>query len=212
MKIDFKKSMRVLYAPPRGEWELVEVPPRRFLMVDGRGDPNTAPAYADAVEALYALSYGLKFHSKKALDRDYVVPPLEGLWWAEDMEDFAGRKKSEWEWTMMIPQPDWIEATDVAEIRESVRRKKNPAALERVRFEPYDEGTCLQRLHVGSYDDEAPVLLELHQQVLPERGLVPAGKHHEIYLGDPRRVDASRLRTVLRQPVRRGSDGLGEPS
>jgi hypothetical protein len=202
-KVDFKKTMRALYAPPRGKWELVEVPPRRFLMADGEGDPNTSAEYAEALEALYALSYGLKFYSKKSLQRDYTVPPLEGLWWADDMAAFVAREKSAWKWTMMIPQPDWIEAAEVEEVRAGVRQKKNPAALDRVRFEEYDEGECLQRLHVGSYDDEAPLLRELHESVIPAGAFEPAGLHHEIYLSDPRRTEASKLKTVLRQPVRR---------
>lgn len=201
-KIDFRKVLKPLYAPPKGEWTEIEVPERRFLMVDGEGVPAVAQAYHEAVEALYALSYKLKFHSKTQLGRDYTVPPLEGLWWAEDMSTFVTRDKAAWQWTLMIPVPDWLGAADIQAMREVVKKKKDPAALALVRFEAFTEGRCLQRLHVGSYDDETEPLRQLHEEVMPARGLTFNGKHHEIYLSDPRRVAPEKLRTVLRQPVR----------
>jgi hypothetical protein len=202
-KVDFKKTYKELYAPPR-KFVLVDVPEIQFLMVDGHGDPNVAQAYQDAVEALYALAYKIKFISKQQLSRDYVVPPLEGLWWAEDMAAFsAARDKSQWDWTMMIMTPEWITADIFAAAREQVRQSKDPAALDKVRLERYDEGLSVQIMHVGSYDDEGPTLLKLHEEFLPQNGLAENGKHHEIYLGDPRRVAPEKLKTILRQPVRR---------
>ncbi|MFN2222894.1 MAG: GyrI-like domain-containing protein [Chloroflexota bacterium] len=202
-KIDFKKTHKQLYAPPR-KFVLVDVPEMQFLMVDGHGDPNVAQEYQDALEALYALAYKIKFISKKQLGQDYVVPPLEGLWWADDMATFsAARDKSQWEWTMMIMTPEWITADILAAAGEQVRKSKDPAALDKVRLESYHEGLAVQIMHVGSYDDEGPTLLKLHNEFLPQNSLVENGKHHEIYLGDPRRVAPEKLKTILRQPVRK---------
>lgn len=202
-KIDFKSEYKSLYSAPRGDFTLVEVPPLSYLMVDGEGDPNTAPAYAEAVEALYSLSYTLKFMSKRAFGRDYVVGPLEGLWWSRDIADFTARRKDKWLWTMMILQPDWIEPAHLAAARAEVLMKKGSPGIERVRLERLEEGLCAQILHVGPYDAEGPVLKRLHEEWLPAHGLAETGHHHEIYLGDPRKVAAEKLRTILRQPVRR---------
>ncbi len=201
-KIDFKTEYKSLYAAGR-DFALVEVPPLPYLMFDGHGDPNTAPEYAQAVEALYSLSYTLKFMSKHSYGRDYVVGPLEGLWWAADMNTFITREKSKWSWTMMILQPDWITAAHVQAAKGEVLMKKGLPGLERARLAKFDEGLCAQVLHIGSYDDEGPVLARLHKDWLPAHGLAENGHHHEIYLGDPRKTPPERLRTLLRQPVRR---------
>ncbi len=202
-KIDFKKEWKHLYSPPKTAFQVVDVPPLQYLMIDGHGDPNTEPAYQQAVEALYGAAYKIKFFSKKA-GRDYVVPPLEGLWWAEDMEAFTtARDKSTWDWTMMIMTPDWISQEEVELAIEEVKTKKDLPALQRLRLEAYREGLSVQILHVGSYDEEGPVLAQLHNQWLPDHGFQTNGKHHEIYLSDPRRVEPARLKTILRQPVSR---------
>lgn len=201
-KLNFKKELRELYNPPR-TFEIIEVPELQYLMADGHGDPNVAQEYQDALEALYAVAYKLKFMSKQQLGRDYVVPPLEGLWWAEDMETFTtARDKSRWDWTMMIMTPEWITKDLFAEARDLVRMSKHPAALDKVRLEKYHEGLSVQIMHIGSYDDEGPALMKLHREYLPDHSLVENGKHHEIYLGDPRRVAPEKLKTILRQPVR----------
>lgn len=202
IKVDFKKEFKQLYSPPRNKFTVVDVPPLQFLMVDGHGDPNVAQEYADALEALYAVAYKIKFASKQELERDYTVPPLEGLWWAEDMDTFTvGRDKSRWDWTMMIMQPEWITAAMFAAARDVVQKQKAPAALAKLRLETYDEGLSVQILHIGSYDDEAPTLQRLHHEFMPANGYTFNGRHHEIYLSDPRRVAPEKLRTVLRQPV-----------
>jgi hypothetical protein len=191
------------YRARRGEVRLVEVPPQRYLVVDGHGDPDTAPAYTEALEALYPLAYTLKFASR-GRGRDYVVPPLEGLWWADDMTAFTtAREKSAWDWTLMLATPDWTTTDDVAAARDAVSVKRPGAHLDRVRVDALDEGLCVQTLHVGSFDDEGPVLADLHHRYMPEHGLVMTGRHHEVYLSDPRRTAPERLRTILRQPVRR---------
>lgn len=201
-KIDLKKTLKALYNPPVGRFEIIDVPTLTYFMVDGAGDPNTAADYRDAVEALYAASYTLKFMAKKQLGRDYVVPPLEGLWWSDDLSTFITRQKEKWSWTMMILIPDFIDATMASRAITQASEKKGFPALAKVRIERLDEGRSVQTMHIGSYDAEGPTLKRLHEQFLPANGLAERGHHHEIYLGDPRKTPAARLRTVLRQPVR----------
>jgi hypothetical protein len=205
-KVDFKKELKHLYRPSAKDFQLVDVPPMNFLMIDGHGDPNTDQSYAEAVEALYGVTYKLKFASKKETGRDYVVPPLEGLWWAENMDTFTvSRDKSAWDWTMMIMTPDWLSQSMFAEAVEVVGRSKALPALVKIRLEPYHEGLSVQILHIGSFDDEGPTISRLHQEYMPQNGLQENGKHHEIYLSDPRKVAPEKLKTILRQPVKRQS-------
>ncbi len=202
-KIDFKKEWKYLYQPSKKDFEVVDVPQMTFLMVDGHGDPNTAPEYTQAVEALYAVAYKIKFYSKKD-GRDYVVPPLEGLWWAEDMNNFTlTRDKSRWEWTMMIMTPEWTTSEMVETARQDAASNKELPGLSELRWEPYQEGLSAQILHLGSYDDEGPVLARLHEDWMPSNGYTFNGLHHEIYLSDPRRVEEHKLKTILRQPIRK---------
>ncbi len=200
-KLDFKKELKQFYQPPSTEFVEVELPEFRYVMVDGAGDPNTDAAYQRALEWLYSTSYAMKFASKVSLDRDYVVPPLEGLWWADDPADFVTRNKAAWKWTMMIMVPDFIPDEVYAAAKDKAMAKlgEPPSSF---RLEMLREGRCLQRLHIGSYDEEGPVLAQLHDDIMPELGLDFNGHHHEIYISDPRRVPASRLKTVLRQPVK----------
>ncbi len=201
-KVDHKKTLKHLYGPSTRSPALVEVPAMNFLMVDGRGDPNTSQEYAAAIEALYAMSYTLKFSARQGESRkDYTVMPLEGLWWAEDMDAFLKGHRQEWLWTAMIMQPDFIGQDLVEDTREVVRRKKNPAALDKLRFESYEEGVCAQVMFIGPYADEGPTIQVLHR-FIEEQGFELAGKHHEIYLSDPRRTAPEKLRTVIRQPCR----------
>lgn len=197
---DLKKERKDLYAPRPGEFAIVDVPEMAFLMIDGHGDPNTSAAYREAVEALYAASYGVRAVAKTSLSRVHTVAPLEGLWSADDLEVFRTRDKNAWDWTMMVAQPGWITPEIVDEALVAARKKQLPA-LDLVRFERYDEGRSVQILHVGSYDDEGPTLARLHEDYLPANGLAPTGRHHEIYLSDPRKTEPARLKTILRQPV-----------
>lgn len=196
---DIKKAFPTLYAAKPGDFHVVEVPELSFLMIDGHGDPNVSPAYAEAVETLFSLSYAVRAIAKSELGRVHTVGPLEGLWSADDLTAFVAGDKSAWDWTMMISQPSWITSDIVAEAMKV--QKKPLSALERVRFAPYTEGTSVQILHIGSYDSEAPVLARLHHTYLPDNGLTFDGKHHEVYLSDPRRTEPAKLRTILRQPV-----------
>ena len=200
-KVDLKKEIPT-YRARTGRFDVVEVAPARFLMIDGRGDPNTAPAYADALATIYPAAYALKFLSKTELGRDYVVMPLEALWWADDLATFtSARDKDRWEWTAMNLVPDWISDDHLTEAIARVERKGTAPSLDDLRVEVLHEPLAVQTLHLGPYDDEGPVLARLHDEFLPANGLRPVGKHHEIYLSDPRRAAPERLRTILRQPV-----------
>jgi hypothetical protein len=203
-KIDFKKSMKELFAPSPKVFSLVEVPPLQFLMIDGEGrpDPDMRTAYAQALAALYPMAYKLKFLSKKTLDRDYVVPPLQALWWADDMSVFVTGDKDQWKWTVMIMQPEWIGEEHVEEVRQVVATSADLPALPRLRLEAYDEGKAVQIMHIGPYSEEGPTLKKLHDDYIPQNGFVENGHHHEIYLGDPRKTAPEKLKTILRQPVR----------
>ena len=201
-KLDLKKQWKHLYQPPAGEITVVNVPPLTYLMVDGEGDPNKSKAFEQAVEALYSLSYTLKFSLKKSPRAiDYGVMPLEGLWWADDPRVSMQTDKSAWKWTAMILQPEFISRRNVDAAFEEVRKKKNPAALERVRFETLDEGECVQTLYFGPFSEEGPTIQRMHDAI-HAAGKKIHGKHHEIYLSDPRRTVPAKLRTILRQPMR----------
>ena len=200
-KLDFKTAMKAHFQPPIGRFAEINVPKLSFVMVDGAGNPNTSAAYRVALEWLYSTSYAMKFAAKEQLGRDYVVPPLEGLWWADDPQDFVLRNKEAWNWTMMIMVPDFVtkDMFDTA-TQKTIGKLGDPPGT--FRMSSLHEGRCLQTMHIGSYDDEGPTLARLHHEIMPKAGLTFNGPHHEIYIGDPRRVAPERLKTVLRQPVR----------
>lgn len=200
-KVDLKKTLDS-YTSQNHKFRILTMPKRQYLMIDGHGDPNSSKEFADAIRALYPVAYKLKFASKQVLGRDYVVMPLEGLWWADDMTKFTtARDKSEWDFTLMLMQPDWITKDMFDAAIEKVAEKDPPYNLAQVRFETLDEGMCVQTLHIGSFDDEAAILDQMHNEFIPEQGLAMSGKHHEIYLSDFRKVAPEKLRTILRQPV-----------
>lgn len=197
-KVDLKKEIAA-YQAVRGTFDIVDVPPLRYLMIDGAGDPNTAEEYRAALETLYPVAYRLKFLSKRELERDYVVTPLEALWWADHMDTFTvARDKSRWKWTLMNLVPDGIPDELVDRARASAA---DAPLIDRLRVETLREGRCVQTLHIGAYDDEGPVLARMHDEFIPAHGLRMIGRHHEIYFNDPRRTDPPKLRTLLRQPV-----------
>ena len=210
-KVDFKQEIAA-YKARKGRFDVISVPTMQFLKIDGHGDPNTSQAYAGAVGTLYPVAYALKFLSKRELGRDYAVMPLEAQWWSEDMESFTGaRDKSAWSWTVMLMTPDWITPEHLESARAGAAAKGSVPALDDLRLEPLEEGLCVQTLHIGPYDDEGPVLEEMHSEFIPAQGLEMTGLHHEIYLGDPRRTAPEKLRTILRQPVARVAPA-GAPS
>ncbi|NTW41696.1 MAG: hypothetical protein HGA44_17760 [Cellulomonadaceae bacterium] len=196
---DLRRDHPDLYRTPDAPVRLT-VPPLRLVMVDGARDPNTAPAYADAVGTLYAASYGVRAIVKAAGGTPWTVMPLEGLWWALDMADFSVDRRDDWLWTMMIAQPDVVTAGMVEQAVDAAARKGRAPAADRLRFETYDEGDAVQVMHHGPYATEGPTIAALHAFVA-DQGLELRGKHHEIYLNDPRRVAPSAVRTILRQPV-----------
>jgi hypothetical protein len=199
-KVDLRREHKQLYAPPR-EPVIVDVPELSFLMVDGHGDPNTSPEYAQAIEALYTISYTLKFTLKgEPGGMDYAVMPLEGLWWAQDMSTFTAGEKSAWDWTAMIAQPDIVDGERLAAAIERASAKKELPAAALARLERFGEGEAAQVLHIGPYSEEGPTIAGLHE-FIAAGGYELRGKHHEIYLSDPRRAAPERLKTVIRQPI-----------
>jgi len=206
-KTDLKREIAT-YSARHGRFDIVDVAPARFLMVDGEGDPNTSTSYSDAVSTLYPVAYRLKFFSKTELERDFVVMPLEALWWADDYASFtSARDKSQWRWTAMLLTPAWLTDAHVEAARTAVATKGGAPSLDALRCETLDEGLAVQTLHIGPYDAEGPVLDRLHREFVPANGLRETGHHHEIYFGDARRTAPDKLRTILRQPVRRATGG-----
>lgn len=205
-KVDFKKTMKAYYSPKAKKYEIITIPKMNFLMIDGKGKPGESQAYMDSLAALYPVAYKTKFLAK-AQDKDYVVPPLQALWWADDMRDFVSGNMDNWQWTLMIMQPDWVTEDLIEEAVQMAAQKNKPKLLDNLRFETYDEGLVAQYLHIGSYADEAPILKYMHQEYIPEQGYkmpdlnAKVTKHHEIYLSDPRRVAPEKLKTILRQPI-----------
>ena len=202
-KLDLKKQFKHLYNPSAKDVSDVDVPSMAFLMIDGQGDPNTSPEYALAIETLYAVSYTLKFAVKKSGGPDFTVGPLEGLWWVDDMRLFSVEDKGAWKWTAMIAQPDFITASLVEAAKIDVERKKGPLSLPLLRCEAYHEGVSVQIMHIGPYSAEGPAIARLHEYIAQQGGAL-SGKHHEIYLGDPRRTAPEKPKTVIRQPFRMG--------
>jgi hypothetical protein len=197
-KIDHKKLFKHLYNPSAKKPELIAVPPMNFLMIDGQGDPNTSKDYAAAVEALFTLAYTIKFMIKKTQEIDYKVMLLEGLWWAKNMNDFVANDRKNWQWTMMIMQPDIVTKKIFAEALAQAQEKKGLPKLAEIRFETYDEGLVGQLMHVGPFSAEGPNIQKIHEYIL-ESGKKLSGKHHEIYLNDPRKTNPAKMKTVLRQ-------------
>jgi hypothetical protein len=204
-KLDLRKELKYLYAPSAHEVETVNVPNFSFAMIDGEIRPNETPAtsqdYQNAISALYGASFTIKFMSKlrKRNPIDYPVMALEGLWWTESGE-FDFKKKEPWRWTMMIMQPPHITRDMFQDALEQVGKKKENPSLLKIRLESFHEGLSMQIMHIGPYSEEPSTIAKMHE-FARENGYDLNGKHHEIYLGDPRRAKPERLRTVLRHPI-----------
>lgn len=199
-KMDLKQQLSFLYRVSRKEAVEVDVPRLRYLMIDGMGDPNASADYASAIQALYAVSYAAKFAMKRNnLGLDYVVMPLEGLWWADDWSVFAAADKSQWKWTMMILQPDFVPEDLIWRCMDEVRYRKGMDAVARLRLEGFYEGRCAQILHVGPFTEEGPTIQRLHAFI--DGRSTKRGKHHEIYLSDTRRAAPQNWKTIIRQPM-----------
>ncbi|MFX0079722.1 MAG: GyrI-like domain-containing protein [Candidatus Hermodarchaeota archaeon] len=201
-KIDYRKTMKEFYNPP-GTPVIINVPELQYLMIDGKGYPGTSQEYQDAIEALYPVAYTLRFALKKAGILDYKVMPLEGLWWAQDMDAFTiEHRKDEWLWTSMIMQPPAVTKERYQDAIEQVTKKKNPVALTKIRLETYHEGLSVQIMHIGPFSEEGPNIKKMHQYAF-DQGYELHGKHHEIYLSDFRKTAPEKLRTVIRQPIKK---------
>lgn len=202
-KLDLKREHKNLYSASAKEVAIVEVPALRYLMVDGQGDPNQNPDFTAAIEALFSLSYTLKFAIKKGpIGLDYAVMPLEGQWWVDDPAAFSYNDRSGWRWTAMVLQPDVVTPELVAEQTAVVAKKKNPVALHLVRFAELHEGPSAQIMHLGPFSEEPPTIERLHAEIAA-RGYRLVGRHHEIYLSDMSRTAPAKMRTIIRQPVAR---------
>jgi len=199
--IDLKKTLKPFYAAAAAKPAIIDVPPMNVLMVDGTGDPNS-PAFQEAVGSLYSIAYTLKFAFKKDKGIDYPVMALEGLWCADDPAVFMSGKRDEWRWTLLIVLPDLVKKKDVAEAVAAVKKKAKFPRFPEVRFETFAEGRAAQIMHVGPYEAEGPTVERLHR-FIEEQGYRLRGRHHEIYLGDPRRSAPEKLRTIIRHPVER---------
>jgi len=200
-KIDYKKELKHLYRPSARASDIVDVPSMNYLMIDGKGDPNTCKAFSEAIETIYPISYTLKFMVKRGeIEIDYGVLPLEALWWADDMSVFGTGNKDEWKWTVMIMQPEFITEDMVTEAIETVRKKKNPTSLPLVRFESFTEGKSAQIMHIGPFSEEGPTIEKLHT-FIENKNRQRSGKHHEVYLSDIRRAAPENWKTIIRQPI-----------
>jgi len=203
-KIDFKKELKELYDASKKENKILKVPTMNFLMIDGKGDPNNSDEFTDAVQSLYSLAYTIKFALKKENKVDFGVMPLEGLWWTDDIKKFSQDNKKIWKWTVMIMQPEFVTKKIVDTCLDDVKKKKEFPGLSKIRFEKYDEGLSGQIMYVGPYSDEGPTIRKLHEFV-KEKGYEVQGKHHEIYLSDLRRTKPEKLKTIIRQPIKKRS-------
>ena len=199
-KIDFKKELKHLYNPSAKEVNDVDVPAMNFLLVNGEGAPTSAQ-YSEAIEALFSVSYTLKFMVKKSTGVDFSVMPLEGLWWVDDMTKFSSDRKDEWKWTAMIMQPKYVTANDFKLAIEQVKKKKNLPALPKVRFENFKEGPAAQIMYVGPFSAEGPTIAKIHAYI-QNSGHTLSGKHHEIYLNNPATTAPEKLKTIIRQPMK----------
>ena len=200
IKIDLVKEMKPLYKPSAKAPSIVDVPAMNFLMLDGKGDPNGA-GFQEACSVLYGMAYTLKFMLKKAGRTDFKVMPLEGLWWMKGTRNFNASRRDDWLWRLMIAQPDMVTAGDFKEALAQLREKKDPPGLEKAKLKSFTEGKAVQIMYIGPYSGEGPTIEMLHA-FAGENGFKLSGKHHEIYMGDPRRSAPEKLKTIIRQPVK----------
>lgn len=202
-KMDCKKECPELYKPSAQTISIVEVPRMKYFMVDGQGDPNNSNVFSEAVELLYGVSYSLKMKVIKPAmpTKDYVVPPLEGLWYMDRMDEWRMEKKEQWQWTLMIRIPDFAISKHIEKARTQFIQKKPDLPHEKLYIEDYNEGKCIQILYIGPYDDEPSTIAKMHSYMKQE-GFEFNGKHHEIYLSDARKTAPNKLKTILRQPIK----------
>lgn len=199
-KIDLKKEIKEAFSAKSAPG-LVTIPPISYITFPGAGDPNSSPDFQYAMPVLYGLAYTLKFTMKEE-EKDFVVAPLEGQWWADDMNAFHEGRKEEWIWKLMIAVPDYITETAFLSAQAKLKEKKNPPRLEKARLEMIEDGISVQALHLGPYSQEAATIAAMHH-FAEQQGYTLHGKHREIYLSDPRRTLPEKLKTIIRQPLMR---------
>jgi hypothetical protein len=200
LKVDLKKKLKQYYNP-KSIAEIIEIPAMQYLMIDGLGVVESKE-FQESIEALFSVSYKTKFTAKKTINFDYTVMPLEGLWWADNMDDFVNGRKENWKWTLMIMQPDEISDKLIHNAIEETSKKKNLGALSQLRFLKYTEGNVAQIMHVGPFSEEHSNIMKIHRLIEENNGKFDGKiqKHHEIYLSDFRKVDQSKMKIILRQP------------
>lgn len=200
-KLDYKKIFKEFYSQSSKKVSILEMPKLKYLMINSHGNPNTSKEYRDAVEALFSLSYTVKFMIKNGdLKIDYGVMPLEGLWWTDNINDFSADNKDMWKWCSMIMQPDIVTEDYIEKALYEVEKKKKLSSLSKIEYKEYDEGLVAQIIHMGPYSDEGPTVEKLHNYI-KECGYELRGVHHEIYLNDPRRCLPNNIKTIIRQPI-----------
>jgi len=197
-KIDLKKKYKSAFTGKK-QAQIIEIPPMKYVTFSGKGNPNTSLEFENAMGVLYGMAYTLKF-AWKAKDRDFVVAPLEGQWWADDMQDFVEGNKDNWMWKVMIALPEYVGEEDFQAAKEALEKKKNPAMLERAGLETIEDGLAVQVLYVGPYSEEAATISAMHH-FAEEQGYRLRGKHREIYLSNPQRTDPDKLKTIIRHPL-----------
>ena len=195
-----RRQLEQLYLPPADDFTMVDVPDMPFFMLGGEGAQDRGPL-EEAVQWLFTVIHPIKQEARKRMGRSFVEPPLECLWWADDMADFAAGRKDKLKWRMMIPGPEWATQEMFAEAVAQAEKKRGKAPKS-LRLDRYHEGESVQIMHVGPNEEELATLARLHSEFLPTRELIPNGPHHEIYLNDPKRTAPEKRKTVLRQPVR----------
>lgn len=202
-KVDYKKEWKDLYTA-KTKPKTVNVPEQKIISIEGKGDPGKSKEYMDAIQTLYPVAFRIKFNAKLSLKKDYVVMPLEGLWWADNMDDFITEKRDNWKWKMFIVQPDFVTKKMFDDALKTLKEKKKELPSgSKLKFEKIKEGKAAQIMHVGPYNEEGPIIEKLHAFIEDEGGkLKGAQSHHEIYLGDPRKTDPKKLKTILRQPFK----------
>ncbi len=210
-KFDFKKEYKDLYLPGK-QPVMIDIPGMKFIMVEGKGDPNTCKEYSDAMEILYGLSYGIKMSKMNGTRPEgyfeYVVPPLEGLWWVDEENfDYMNIKdKNKFCWISMIRQPDFVTEAVFEQAKINLQKKKPDLEVENAYLKLFTEGLCAQVMHVGPYDDEPETvkrLISFIEESGYEQDMSGMRMHHEIYLGDPRKAKPENLKTVIRNPIRK---------
>ncbi len=200
-KINYKNELKQFYRQSAKKIEIVDLPKMNFLMINGKGNPNKSIEFSNAVEALYAVSYSIKFSIKRSdMNIDYGVMPLEGLWWVDNMKDFDINKKEDWKWTLMIMQPEIVTNEHIKNAMEQVKKKKNPISLSKIEFKSFKEGKSVQTLHIGPFSEEGPTIEKIHTFISDNNRQI-RDKHHEIYLSDTRRAKPENWKTIIRQPI-----------